>query len=385
MLFTNPTAQAVHEALTRASSTNAWRTYEGPNLAQLRTQLSQLFQREHVRLCCSGTFGIELAIRSLKLPPDSEVILAGYDFPGNFRAIQDAGANVVLCDIQADNWVTSVEQISCATGPRTKAIIVSHLHGKRSPIQQISLWAKENGLYLIEDACQEPAIPLEASGFNESLSGSCGDLSVISFGGSKVLSAGRGGAVMTNDARLAQRMTIFCERGNDAFALSEIQAIVLGPQVERLQADNRSRSFAAADLSNKLSHIDWLRFGPGNTLPAAFYKLGMSVTPKLLERSQVQHIVRNIQTPNTEPLSLARDLVVSELVKKGISIGPGFPGFASRSSNRCRRVPSLDHCHKAAHATLVLGHQHLLDPNTGDNSIDAVVAKILELDAEIAI
>ena len=67
---------------------------------------------------------------------------------------------------------------------------------------------------------------------------------MLSFGGSKLLAAGRGGAMMTRDAEVHQRAKIFCQRGNHAFPLSELQAAVLVPQLESLDERNHARRSA---------------------------------------------------------------------------------------------------------------------------------------------
>ncbi len=89
--------------------------------------------------------------------------------------------------------------------------------------------AHEHGLAVIEDACQMPGALIEGR-----KAGTWGDIGVISFGGSKLLSAGRGGALLTSSPEIKQRVQIYCQRGNHAYPLSELQATVLLPQLERL-------------------------------------------------------------------------------------------------------------------------------------------------------
>src|SRR5205807_8690220 len=78
--------------------------------------------------------------------------------------------------------------------------------------------------------------------------GAWGDCGVLSFGGSKLLRAGRGGAIMTHREDVLQRIKIYCERGNDAFPLSELQAAVLVPQIPKLAATNDRRLAAVRSL-----------------------------------------------------------------------------------------------------------------------------------------
>lgn len=383
MLPYHPTALAIQQALEQVASDGSWRTYEGPHLVSLRSNLARSFRREHVRLCCSGTFGIELAIRSLKLDEDAEVLLAGYDYPGNFSAIEAAGARVALCDVAPESWVPNIDALDAALGPKTRALVISHLHGSLAPMESICRWARDKRLFVVEDACQEPGAILTSLA-GETLAGSWGDISVLSFGGSKILSAGRGGAVLTNDARLAQRMTIYCERGNDSYALSELQAAILVPQSERLQHDNALRRATANRLRKELLQFTWIHSGPDTSdcLPG-YYKYGLRVSPTILESTRVQQFVLESKDENASALAIARRFVLKPLERGSIAIGAGFRGFANRSKNRCRSVGSLENSIAASDGTLVLHHSHLVDPQTGASNIEPVLAAFHELNQEL--
>ncbi|MCY2984697.1 MAG: aminotransferase class V-fold PLP-dependent enzyme [Planctomycetota bacterium] len=378
--FVHPTAQSVRNALARAAIEGAWQTYEGPNLHNLRSVLSKAVNREHVRLCCSGTFAVELAVRSLHLQSDAEVILAGYDFPGNFRAIQDAGSSVVLCDVAEKDWVPHVAQLEHALGPKTKAVVVSHLHGSLAPMAAICRWARERGLLVVEDACQ-----VHGASIDGKPAGAWGDLGVFSFGGSKLIAAGRGGAVVTNDARFAQRMTVYCERGNDSYALSELQAAVLVPQYEHLITDHSLRLQAADNLIQGLARHEWLSVVPmAENVQPAYYKVGIMLRDSLLQSTPVQSFVQNRSSASTSPMALAREYVLQQLERQQVDCGEGFRGFLRRSSNRCRRVDLLDNSRWAADATIVIHHSHLLDPQTGESNINRVLTAFDTLNLEIS-
>ncbi len=334
---------------------------------------------DFVRLCCSGTFAVELAIRSLHLEPDAEVLLAGYDFPGNFRAIQDAGAAVGLCDVAFDNWVPGVEQLEAARGPNTRAIVVSHLHGAMAPMDSICSWAKQNGLWVIEDACQ-----VHGASVDGKPAGAWGDLGVLSFGGSKLIASGRGGAVITNDSRCSQRMTLFCERGNDAYALSELQAAVIIPQYEYLTMDHGLRLMAATSLMAHLSKVEWLSFGPLQRMKQpGFYKLGIMVLDSFLDSVRSRETVQNNAGAAIASQVDAREFVLRSLSAYKLEIGFGFKSFVRRSANRCRQPVPLTNSRAAAERTLVLHHSHLLDPQTGLSSIEQVKAAFQSVHREI--
>jgi dTDP-4-amino-4,6-dideoxygalactose transaminase len=227
----------IRDVLASAWADGSWGRYDGPHLDRLVQALAELHGVEHVFPCSSGTFAVELALRALDVGPGDEVILAGYDFPGNFRAIEAVGARPVLIDLKPGTAHLDEEQIEAAASAQTKSVIVSHLHGSLAPMRKICEIAKSLHLVVVEDACQSTGARVDGR-----IAGSWGDVGVLSFGGSKLLTAGRGGAIMTQREEILQRAKIFCLRGNHAFPLSELQAAVLLPQVKTLASQNAQRA-----------------------------------------------------------------------------------------------------------------------------------------------
>jgi len=211
-------AKAVAAMLTDGS----WGKYHGGHCDVLRKRLAEMHNCEHITLACSGTIAVEIALRGLAVGQSDEVVLAAYDFPGNFRAIEATGATPVLVDIDPRTWSLDASQLAQALSASTRAVIVSHLHGGLADMPAITKLAKQHSFSVIEDACQSPGARVHGR-----IAGTWGNVGVLSFGGSKLLTAGRGGAVLTADESIHQRMTVFANRGNDAFALSELQAAVL--------------------------------------------------------------------------------------------------------------------------------------------------------------
>src|SRR5262245_34857207 len=141
--------EEVSEALTRSLKDGTWGMYHGPNVPLLEERLASYHGVEFVELCCSGTFAIELALGGLALWAGDEVILAGYDFIGNFNDIVAIGARPVLVDLDSDNWNLSADLIAEAIGSSTRAILVTHLHGGVVPMGAVLKVAREHGLPVI--------------------------------------------------------------------------------------------------------------------------------------------------------------------------------------------------------------------------------------------
>jgi dTDP-4-amino-4,6-dideoxygalactose transaminase len=331
-----PANEAVRAQLLEAYASGAWGRYAGPYAEQLETLLAQRHQMAHASVCSSGTIAVELALRGVGVRAGDEVILAGYDFPGNFRAIEAIGALPVLIDLEADSWCLSPAQLEDARSPVTRAVIVSHLHGTLADMRTICEWGERWGIAIVEDACQTPGATIQGRP-----AGSWGAASVLSFGGSKLLTAGRGGAVLTRDAQLHQRIKVWCDRGNLAFPLSELQAAVLLPQWEQLDSQNAIRRQAVAQLrAENFPGLQLLTTQHDRGEPS-YYKLGWLPNNESEER-------------------FSREAWLARLWKSRLPFDAGFRGFATRSARRCRQPTELKYARRAATETILLHHPVLL-------------------------
>lgn len=349
------TTTPIREAIETALHENSWGQYEGRWTEALSEKLMAEFDSPHTMLCSSGTIAVELGLRGVGVRSGDEVILAGYDFPGNFRAIEAIGATPVLIDVVENGWVLDANQLESAISDRTAAVIVSHLHGQTADINSIRtilethLADTDRRIYLLEDACQTPGGQLSGRPL-----GSFGDVTALSFGGSKLLSAGRGGALLTHDDGILQRAKIYAHRGNDAFPLSQLQSAVLVPQLDALPEMTRCRNEQAQwliDQTRSIETLSGLQQIVPETLPA-FFKL-----PWLLK---------------DDPSGWTRTDFTRALQSEGLPIGEGFRGFLRRSPRRCRKIGTLANCRIAAQQTIILHHPILLkDQSTMEAIVEA--------------
>lgn len=326
-------------ALERAYADGSWGRYHGPHTLELAAALAERFGVEYVSLCCSGTFAVQLALRALGVGRGDEVVLAAYDFPGNFRSIEAVGGVPVLVDIAVHNWNLDPSRLQEAIGPKTRAILVSHLHGGLAPMREIVAFACERGLRVVEDACQAPGAIVEGRP-----AGTWGDAGVLSFGGSKLLTAGRGGAVLTRHADAHQRAKVFCEQGNHAYPLSELQAAVLVPQLAALGVRNEQRAHSVEIISKVLAGargIERLENRLNGSRPV-YYKLGFKYDAQSLAGA-------------------SRADFITEVQANGVALDAGFRGFVRRGVRRCRHAGSLDEAARASECALVLHHPILLE------------------------
>ena len=319
----------------------SWGRYHGPHCDQLRDDLAQFHNVKHVILTSSGTSAVELALRSAKVESGDEVILAAYDYKANFANVISLGATPVLIDTLSGAPVMDPDQLPAALTARTRAIVCSHLHGSFAPMDQISDFAGQHGLPVIEDACQATGGIL-----NGEIAGSIGDVGVISFGGSKLMTAGRGGAVLTNDAAIAQRIRLYTQRGNDAYPLSEMQAAVLVPQLQQLPQRNQQRlkaveAFLSELSSSRITSAVWPEVDTSSTGLPAFYKLALRL--------------------NDVDGSISRDEFAASARAVGVALDPGFPALHKiHAKRRFRAIGELPNAADLNDQLLILHHPILL-------------------------
>lgn len=350
-----PSDPEIHHALEGAFVDGAWGKYHGGRCARLVQSLADYFQRDHVLLMGSGTYAVELGLRALQVGPGDEVIQAAYDYEGNFHAIHALGAMPVLVDLDPANANISINDLEQALSPKTKAIVVSHLHGGLAPMRAVLDFARRHRLKVLEDAAQCPGALVDGQ-----KAGCWGDAGVLSFGGSKLLSAGRGGALLTAQADVAQRARLIVQRGQNLVCpLSELQAAVLLPQLSRLDPRNELRRKSVAQLKASLNDTPALRFftnSAGDHQPG-YYKLGLWY--------------------EGDQFGLERSLLVAAMRAEGIALDEGYQALhVGRSPRRWRRGASLETANRAHRAIVMLHHPILLEETPALEQLVQALKKI---------
>jgi len=352
--------QAAVEACLR---TGAWGQYEGEFNRELADRLKLFHQIEHVLLCSSGTSAVELGLRGLNLQPEEEVILSAGDFKGNFLNVLALGALPVLVDLEARSGQMDLNLVDAAMTSRTRAIIATHLHGGVVPMPELCELAHRHGVLVLEDACQMPGAMIAGR-----RAGTWGDVGVISFGGSKLLSAGRGGAILTSRNDVAARIRRWKFRGNDVSPLSELQAAVLPSQIARLDERRKIRTHIVDLLAQQLKPDDPLRMmPPGHPEVESqpdFYKVWFRYRSECCG-------------------GLQRDIFVAALRAEGIPISIGFRGLHLTHARRRFRQPGpLNQTDIVDRTGLVLHHPCLLE---GPEIVQQIAAALHRVQSHAAL
>jgi perosamine synthetase len=348
----------VQAAIASALSSGSWGQYHGENVRALEEELARFHGVPHALTCASGTVAVETALRALRVGGGDEVVMSAYDYEPNFLSVHTVGAKPVLVDVAPNNWNLDPNCLRAALSPRTRAILCSHLHGGIVPMREVMEIARMQSIGVVEDVCQATGATVQGKP-----AGTWGDIGVLSFGGSKLITAGRGGALLFSDSQHHQRARVCLHRGNQQWApLSELQAAVVRPQLRKL----RERTWTRWERSRELT-------GPGSELTTVpglaafansvadsipgFFKVGFQFDP--------------------DRFGLSRELFLKALRAEGMAFDPGFKALhIGRSPSRFQVVGSLIHAARAHERCVALHHPVLGTTSAEVSQVAEAVVKV---------
>ena len=237
----------------------------------------EAFEAEYAAFCgtkhCvglgNGLEALELVLRAWDIGAGDEVIVPSNTYIATWLAVTAVGAKVVPVEPTPGGPNIDPERIAAAITPRTRAIMPVHLYGEPADMDAIMALAHKHGLRVVEDVAQAQGAKVRGR-----RAGALGDAGAHSFFPTKNFGAfGDGGAVTTDDAKVAERLRVLrnygsrvkyvnLERGFNS-RLDEMQAAFLRAKLPRLDAWNEHRRRLAARYDDKLASI------PGLGLPRA--------------------------------------------------------------------------------------------------------------------
>ena len=226
----------------------------GPEVEAFEREFAELTGTREAVGVASGTDALELALRALELPPQSEVICPNLTANATPTAIVRAGHRPVLVDVDPQTLTIDPERAAAARSPKTAAVVAVHLYGRPAPVAELL----DLGLPVVEDAAQAHGLQIDGRP-----AGSIGVVGCFSFYPTKNLHAfGDAGAVVTSDPGLADSVRELREYGEQPrhFArrlgtnsrLDDLQAALLRVGLRRLEADNRRRAEIAGAYDQAL-------------------------------------------------------------------------------------------------------------------------------------
>ena len=179
----------------------------GPQVVAFETDLAAFLNRDREPRAChvvgtnSCTMGLLTTLTALNVAPGDEVITTPMTFVATTNAILQLGAKPVLCDVEPATGLLDPAAVRAAIGPRTRGIVPVHLYGQLADMRAFRELADRHGLFIVEDSAH--GIEMERDGVRP---GDLGDAAVFSFYATKGMTSGDGGAVVTRDRALADRL-----------------------------------------------------------------------------------------------------------------------------------------------------------------------------------
>ena len=235
-------------------------------VAEFEADFAQYHGVRHALATSSGTTAIHLALAAIDVGPGDEVIVPGHTFIASATPVMYQRATPVIVDVDTDTFNLLPSAVEAAITPRTKAMIVVHLNGHPAPMDELTALAERHGLVLIEDAAQA-----HGALYKGRKVGTIGRMSCFSFWQDKIISsAGEGGAVITDDDALAQRMARLRSHGEGPiegerryyhlelgynYRLTAVQAAVGRVQLSHLDEYLQARRRNAAYLTERLRNV----------------------------------------------------------------------------------------------------------------------------------
>lgn len=275
---------------------------------------------------CTGA--IHIALKTIGVEADDEVIVPDATWVASVAPITYLCSKPVFVDVLESTWCINPKKIEEAITSKTKAIIVVHLYGSMCEMDEIMAIAKKHNLYVIEDSAE--AIGSEYKGKK---AGSIGDFGVFSFHGTKTVTTGEGGMLVTNNNELFVKASILHDHGRDPkikktfwaekigfkYKMSNLQAALGYAQMQRIE-----------ELVNKKIEI------------FNMYKRELSKIDGICMNEEQEYVKNSYWMPTIildEKLNIDRDEFIVYLNKYGIGARPffypvsSFPEFNSVVNN----------------------------------------------------
>ena len=255
-------------ALIKVLHSGKWGGY-GIEVQEFEDGLRSMHAIRHVVACSNGTVALEVALRSVGVSCGDEVIVSPFTFIASASAILLCQGVPVFVDIDSETLNLTPATVEAAITCRTKAIVAVHFGGHPAEMDAITAIAAKHGLAIVEDCSH--ALGARWKGMPV---GNFGNVATFSFQQFKLVTAGEGGAVATNDSAIADSVWGYCNQGRrrgaawyehyslgSNYRLTALQASVLSAQLKRVAEQTAIRTRNAEYLRRQLKGFTGIRTG----------------------------------------------------------------------------------------------------------------------------
>lgn len=300
-------------AITEVIKSN-WLT-SGPRIEEFENKFSNKHGDGYLTVSVSScTAALHLALLALGIGPGDEVLLPSLTFVATANAVRYVGATPVFVDITSEEvWNISPIDSLKKIGPKTKALIVVHYAGYPCEMELISKIAKKHNLFLIEDCAHAPF-----ANINNRMVGTFGDVGCFSFFSNKNITCGEGGALLTADRKIAERVRTLRSHGISSSTYQRFKSHSNGYDVTDLGFNYRLDEIRAAILLVQLKKINLFNSTRGQ-LANTYRKILNERIPEIrIPFADAKGVSAHHIFPVLLPKWIKRDMVMQEMADMGI-------------------------------------------------------------------
>lgn len=284
-----------------------WISSKGEFVSKFEKKFQNFFKGGYPLTVSNGTSALELAIKSLGIKRDDEIIAPNFTFAASVNAIINCNAKPVLVDVEEDTWTISLNEIKKKITKKTKAIMMVHTYGQPCKIDEIKEIARKKKLFIIED-CAEAL----GAKYKNRLVGLDGDCSCHSFYANKTITTGEGGMIVFKQKKYFNKAKMIKNHGmskkkylhefiGSNYRLTNIQAAIGFSQMTKLKKLISMRKKIFDNYDNLLSDKIFYKI-PRNSWSINSYWLYYVVVKKKVSRQQI----------------------IKEMALNGIEVSPAF-------------------------------------------------------------
>lgn len=253
------------------AATEGWYERAGFYVEQFERAFAEYLGVKHAIAVPHCTSAIHLALASLGIGPGDEVIVPDITWIASAAPAHYVGARLVFADVDETTWCLSTDSVRECLSDRTKAIIPVGLYGLMPDMAALRQVAHEHGLHIIEDAAQTLG-----SRYQGKPAGTFGDAGVFSFHGTKLITTGEGGMLVTDDDHLFERAQVLRDHGRTKvnfrnfyntevafkYRMSSLQAAFGFAQLERIEELIARKREIFGWYRARLADVSGLRLNP---------------------------------------------------------------------------------------------------------------------------
>ena len=332
----------------------------GPYIERLEASLAGYCESPHAVATSNGTTAIHAAYLALGVRPGDEIVVPAFAFMAAANVALNMGAKPVFADIDASTWCVTADAIARCITPRTRGIVPVHTYGNVCDMDPILQLANARGLWVLEDAAEALG-----STYRGRQAGTIAPIGSYSFHATKTITTGEGGAVVTRDPALAERMRLYRSHGVKShrywhdvaghnFRLTNLQAAIGCAQFECIEPITRERARVYRSYLGALASVPGVAV---QQMTPGVEPLVWAIAIRLEERAYPQ----------------GRDSLMKQMAEVGIETRPGF--HAAAEMNHLYDAPGTPVATSVASQMISVPSS----PTVSDEEIAFIVSRLAQL------